>query len=591
MKKAIALLLALALVGGVVFAEDEATTVKTAYDPVITYGVSSSFAWNMIRSNAATLPKDKSVDFESVGLPIGGFDFSTGQLFKVEPWAKVAFGPFWMKATVGYKQSRRNPAGGTEGTEVADQIVKIATGLSFENLAITNTFVLDDNNYGDSLAASVPPAAYNDLEFTVSKDNVEAGVLFRTNMVGATNVTMYGDVFYALDNMVARDAYFAISNIFDLMKVTVGGTDVNWSTNFRPYGMFPSTSVINQVTAARTSNGLWWSGDNLATVPVVAEINLEKFVGMPISFNVGSVIYSQIAANDDTALVDWFEGNQIYDVNFAFDGIGNGNVGFIPGFAKARTLEALGVYTIDSRKAAVTNTIYGDFKFTAVPNLTLNMGFDYSLKNYVSAKAADATGSGSATDPFVTKDIGYSVFALGLEAKYDLKDVLAGLVVNAGIYPTLALGGDWETKNGAAYVAPDAGTNYVAANYTEATRLARSLGAQPTIIALRADYKVDANNALYLMNLLTPAAAAFTASGLGTKVELGYYTTNALTAGYALTAGKGKLAFDLGYTLFLGLPTDTDLGITAAADKEAYKTFLGDTYRPLSFKVTYTASF
>lgn len=640
MKKILAILFAVALVGGA-FAQAAApaaaapaapapTVVKFA-DPTVTSGLTAFFGFDAYQSNNALTINKADGTFANSPAPLLGYDYANGQLFKIEPWAKAAFGNFWVQGNFGFKASRRTNVPATEATLEYDQAATLAAGYSVDGLTLSNTLVFDWNNYPDSTAASASATNYeypwgapatmwgsaagapgigNAFSISVSKDNLEGEVDFASKLANTDLVTLFGAMSSAVTKMQVYDWYFKISKLFDVWNATIGGVGGNYYYNFRPYGMYTAnTSVIYYQTTARTGTGLFFSGDSsTGSVPVYNEIDLSKWV--PLSIQAGFVIPAQeyTFTKDNPLYIDWLAAsNMNIAAKYTMKDVGDFQLGLIPNLgtdyetvaAAATTLGSqavgLGQYYI-AANSAVATTVYGDFNVSMVPNLTARASFDLGLGQKVSMKAGDTTGTGTATDPFTGKYYSYNLINFGVEGKYDLKDTVKGLVAMFGLYGGMASGPTYEQYSGAAWAAATAG-QFFTADYTEATKIGKGLGANPLMVALRGTYTFDNKDSAYLENLYSSSYAALKTLTYGpytpvaTKTASGYYGFDTVTLNFTKMAGVGKLAISPFYTMYFGVPAASDLGITGASDIAAYNEAVADAYNPLGVSLTFTATF
>jgi hypothetical protein len=386
------------------------------------------------------------------------------------------------------------------------------------------------------------------------------------------------------------DAYIKVSDLFGIMDVSIGGQDNNWSYNFRDYGFYPSTSVIYYTTSARTGTGLFLCGDNLTTVPVYTEYDLTKWI--PLTIKTGAIVPTMLktASSDTTMYTNWLAGSNLtLAAAFTVKDIVDGDIGIIPNFG-TDYLSAVGPNFVMTTNKAVDNTIFGDVNLLMVPNLKARVSFDLALGQYASLDPAAVKGTGTAADPFVTPYVSKFLMNFGAEATYDLKDVVAGLKAYVGVYGGTASGGTLLSQSGTAFVKP--ATGFVGTSYTEATKLAKALGAKPFMFALRGVYTFADKSSAYLENVFTADTASLvTCTVAGAGPQAGYYSKDAIALNYTMPAGTGKLALTGSYTLYLGLPTAADLGLTTDLGKAQYADFLNQNYNPWGVSVTYTASF
>lgn len=614
MKKILAVLLALVAIGGFVFAEDAAPAAAPT-GPVVTYGLTGSFGFDAAMANTELALNAADANLVAKSVPLIGFDYGAGQIFKVEPWAQIAWGPFWIKNTVGYKASRYDTVPATETANTYDTLYKIAAGVTFDGLTLSDTFAIDKNNYGDySTDYGFPytladTGYYNLLSMAVVKDNLEGALDFATDMTTAPHFTFYSDAYYAMDSMKLYDWYLKVSNLFGFINTTIGGQDNNYSYNFRPYGMYPSTSVIYYTTTARTGTGLFFSGDDLDVIPVYSEYDLSKWV--PLYLQTGFKIPAQtlfqntVTTADSAKYNDWLAGSNMWFAGkYTLEGVGDFQLGFIPNFGSDyKNVAAAAVDLGDISAAAgqyymnmnaLKTTIFGDFNLSLVPNLKARLSFDAAFGKKVRQDAGAVTGTGTAADPYKSSYYNYSVINFGLEGVYDLKDVVAGLKAYVGVYGGLASGQTNLNSTGTAFPTATAADLFLA-NYTDATVNAFALGAKPFMFSLRGAYTFENKNTAYVESIFTANAGALKTTNIvttgATKTAKGYYSSEQIGLNYTVVSGSGKFAISPFFTLYLGVPTAADLGITAASDVATYNASVADQYAPWGLALSYTVSF
>jgi hypothetical protein len=286
------------------------------------------------------------------------------------------------------------------------------------------------------------------------------------------------------------------------------------------------------------------------------------------------------------------QNNWIATAEFAMEGIGKFNVGAIPGIAY--TTNSFDGTNYSKVTTDVNNNIFVEANISAVEGLDLQAAFDYGTVTMDSVDPAATTGTGAAATPFVTAKVTQTMINFGVEAAYDLGSVLEGLSVDGAIAVASQSGlTALNSDTGLAYVAPTAGTGvYIASNYTEAT--AYNAAMPNFIFGVGVAYTINDSNSVSfwdefdsMAGNLTEVDAAITSA----TASYGFYNTNAFGIGYTVKAGKGKLSASLGYTMYLGLPTAADYGITGVDNIALYDKELANAFKPLNVKLKYYATF
>lgn len=555
MKKALAILLALALVGGAVFAQDAAKpAVVKLEEPVITSGVSAYFGHNVLVDNTVAKIKDGVADVEADYQGLFGGSVTdpsgVGGLF-VQPWVRLAQGPF----------SARFQFAHTDGANRYD----LTLGAAGTGYSLTNRIRMTGGNVSTLVTGSV------------DKDNLSAAAVFGGASVAA-NLDNY--LVGSLATLTLTDFRFQIANLWDFATVKVGGYNNSYyHTNHYRYtaiGNFMWRSSSNQ------DQGFRWKGVLGTSVPVNTTFALgKKIEALPLTIKTGvNVPLATVEYRDFLA-----QNNIIAAAEYVMADVGKFALGWIPAFAYTEKTEAAGVYTLTTPNT--TNTIFFDANLSMVENLQLQAAFDFKAATAADLTPASTTGTGAAATPFVTKKYTINTINFGVEGIYDLSSMMAGLTAELALAVAARTGETALNSTGTAWATPTTGAGiYNAANYTEAN----VYGARKNfVLGLRADYEINETNSVYFSNTFTNSAAAFAA--VGAYTARGFYNTNAIGLGYTVKAGKGSLALDAGYTMFLGLPTAANLGITAANDVEAYKVALANEYKPLSFTIMYTGTY
>ncbi|GAB1456369.1 hypothetical protein MASR2M48_16770 [Spirochaetota bacterium] len=393
MKKAIAFLMALALVGGVVFAQDAAPVAKGLVDilttaPTVTYGIDAGLDHNALVSRAQTQidAADGLLSFEN---PLG----MNKTYFFTTPWMKIAFGD--MSFTGKYYWDPKGydnlPYAGTlngDFTDIAgaDKILEGAFAYKYDNLSVGSTFYMNPD---------APGLFYNRSNITASAGNASA--TFATMSEIDNDFTYFG-----IGDTVITDASFTMKDLFDVWTMKVGGS----GSNMLRIGSIQTGAPFYSVMGSATTNGRIRIRDTagvlgaLATVigvsgtelPVINTLNLGKF-DLPLTVYVGSAV--PYAATD---LRDYLAGQKLtLAAKYALADVGSFDFGYIAGLGYDKGIaEVAGEYT--TSKVVNNNTIFADAKLEGlVLGLTALVAFDLNLGQAVDIDAVAPAGKDGTT--------------------------------------------------------------------------------------------------------------------------------------------------------------------------------------------------
>jgi hypothetical protein len=422
-------------------------------------------------------------------------------------------------------------------------------------------------------------------------DNVSTNVIF-DGTANNTNVLAMDDLFVPFRTMNLTDYQIKIKDLWGFADVKIGGLSTSYyHTNDYRYQaidwFYDSKDKDNASSnVSGQSYGFRWVGTS-TMIPVQTTYSVGKLIeAIPLTIRTGFKVPT--TATESRA---YFAGNNwIAAAEFAMEGIGKFNVGAIPGIAYTTTTEAAGVYTKATTNASTK--VFVEANISAVEGLDLQAAFDYGTSTSASSDPAATTGTGVATSPFVTAKVAETMINFGLEAIYDLSSVLEGLEVDGAIAVASQTGKTDLNQTGTAYVAPTAATGtYIASNYSEAAKY----GASPSFIfGVGVAYTIDDNNSVSFWDEFDSMAGDLTevdTAVTSPTMSYGFYNTNSFGLGYTVKAGKGKIAAALGYTMYLGLPTAGDYGLTAVNDVAKYNQEVANAFKPLYVRLKYYATF
>jgi len=589
MKKGLVILMALAFIGGVAFAED------AAMGPDITYGASAYLGVNAVTNNTDLEPTGgTATDRATVSAPLFGPLKDDGDWgYYVAPWVMLESGVFSAKiAPVFY-------GAGVGGNDIALNRYELTLGLAGTGYGIYDRIRLENKEGGNTATMSHRIKGDFDL------DNLSAGVVFSGSYglgaVGAMGTI--NDFFTPFPSMVLSDLQFSIMDIWGFVDVKAGGFSTSYyhTNNYRLQAIDWFASDDDNVASSNVADtGFRYTGVKSTTVPVNTTFNIGSLVeSVPLTIRTGVNVPLTAVEWRDYLAYDMLTAAYvpiIASAEFMMEGIGDFVLGAIPGIAYTQTAEAGGVYT--NSTTDVTNNVFLDANISAVENLQLQASVDFGTQTFDSQDLAETTGTGTAASPITTAKVSASGINFGVEFVYDLSAVMAGLEVDGAIAVASLSGVNALNATGTAWAAPATGAGiYTAANYTEANVWgapgiggAGFAGESPFIFGLGVSYDIDDSNSVSLSNEYDSMVGAYKNLGLGLTSN-GFYSSDAISVGYSVKAGGGKLSAGLGYKMFLGLPSASDYQITGAENIANYDADLANAYKPLSAYVKYSSKF
>jgi len=646
MKKALAFLLAFALVGAFVFAQDEAPAANGLVDlftkaPVVTYGVDGGLDYMFDGTLVNTYGSDGYITLKELTNTNSVYFYST-------PWIKFAYGNlsfnfkyYWDPANYYVMPSvgTYGASGYGEFNEFAATVnmASLAVGYKFDKLSITSTTFYDiENTIADSMSGNTHSAigGYDAGSFNVYTWSLDVyNQFYQTNSVSmsADNIsatfatlTAFGvdqdGGFYA--PTMVTDASFTISNIFDVLKIKIGGSGSNYIRIMSLFGgapyynLFASQSTVGRIRE-RITNG---SVGDLTTViamsttnlPFISTISLKDKLSLPLTVYLSTTIPY---AATTTAPAYLNSKLATLAVKYDLEGIGSFDLGWNMGIGADLGYQPAGPVWVKNARLLDQNTFFLDAKINmeALSALTVLLGVDFYLGQFSSTDGI--TGVGTLADPMVMNYIAENKLSLGLEAQYDFADMIEGLSVDFALYI--------KSYTGQTYDNITAGTNtfaqYLDATYPTATWfrmptmteanyvyyiLPASGKLNPLGFMLQVNYALNDTFSFYLRNQYVQNAGSFVATSTNFTTAalrpVGVYSTNKIVLNSDIVQGAATISFMFSYTMALGMPTAANLGYTdAIAQANGFKT-AADIYKdeapsvvtnPWGLNIIYSLSF
>jgi len=593
MKKGLVILMALAFIGGVAFAQD---------GPTITSGVSAYAGLYTLKSNTDLEPTGGPTDQATVSAPfIGGQKADSSDYgYYVAPWVKIVSGAFSANiAPVFYGY-------GVGGNDMALNRYELTLGLAGTGYGLYDRIRLENKEGAGTQTMS------HRIKGDFSMDNMSAGVVFSGSAAAAGTLD---DIVSPFVNgpVDLDDLQFSFSGLWGFTDVKVGGYSTSYyhTNNYRLQAIDWFASDDDNVASDNVADtGFRYVGLKSGTVPVNTTFNIGNLVeSVPLTIRTGVNVPLVTGEWRDFLAYD----AMVYPVipviasaEFMMEGIGDFVLGAIPGFSYTYVdWDGVNYYNMTND---VTNSIFLDANISAIESLQLQASFDYGTQTADTADPAGiGTGAGTAASPFTTAKVTTTTINFGVEAVYDLSSVLEGLSVDGAVAIASMSGRTDLNQTGTAYVAPTAGAGiYIAPNYNEASGqfgqytlemagdpIVPGYGAPTSFIfGVGVSYDIDDNNSVGIGDEFDSMAGDFSAidAALGTT-SYGFYNTNDIWASYSVKAGGGKLSAGIGYTMYLGIPTAADYGITVAANVADYDAVVANAFAPLSAYVKYSAKF
>lgn len=280
MKKAIVLLLALALVAVSAFAEGA--------EVVVTGGVSAYAGINVLNEDAEFGSFDSADDPGAIG-----------RSYFVAPWVKLTKGVFYSKYGVEFARTASN-----------DITYSVENGISSGDYLLKSVLTVKASVVTNTVTASA------------AKDNLSAAVVVK----GTSATTSLDTVLLAPFTATAlTDYYFQIKDLWDFVDVKLGGIANNYAVTFRMLAIgndFWPTSDYNSSGVGRR-----WTKTTLPTLPITTTYNLDKLIDLPLTVKTGFKV-PETAASFDT----YFNGtsnNAIFAVDYKADAFAL-DFGFLP---------------------------------------------------------------------------------------------------------------------------------------------------------------------------------------------------------------------------------------------------------------------
>ncbi len=635
MKKALAILSALALIAPAIFAEGMPA-------PTLTYGFSGDLETQLVEER--TTSEDSTTIGENEAQEnINGV--KTNQ-FRINTWANMDWKLASIKAEGKWDSFRMND-------DDQSWMYVTATWKDFFGFKIENTVKIDnDNTLSDSQPAAINPVTWKNHsdEVTVTLDRLESeGYKFYTKydataLLPMLSVQAGADANNLFDNF--KEIGFEINNDEIAGKLVLNnvtrtnGTPNQFSIDVAQFEAKKLFGVWNALVNSKDDMGLrlanldsdvkFGNGDYAAEFKIDGGDGLQGghdmnmlntvTIGDNVTVKAAMRVPQRGAAGADRELRKWLAGDkQAANPGANLDAqvaMKIGTIGEVAVGAQVRNdyEEVVGSYKGPSKLLGLAqNRVMesGDVKdgnaFWVDANLSGLVGeknglfvfSDFIQKGYVlDDKELTDTAPTTEADKL---DVGTALrIRAGAEYKMVASDALTLLA--SAQFMTLA-GYDFKGVTGQSFGdysdATYASTAYYKKNFNEANAVANTFGVKPLIVKVRADYKVNETLSVYGKNVYSMNEEAVKSfASVGGKTAVGSVGKDTITLGCTIVSGeKSKLGISTDVNLYLGLPSASDLyttGMTDPAKKAVdaeYGKYVSSNYNPFAVKATYTYSY
>lgn len=643
MKKALAILMVLAMVAGVAFAQTKAMPA-----PTVTAGLSASAEINVVKEN--TIASFETSGDLATPLATARPNGLKTNNFVINEWTNMDWAKMSVK-TEGKYDAFRNNGDDWSWLKVT------TTWKDFFGLEVKYSYA-QDNKEGASADVT------NGSVLVKNSTNEVAVTLDRTKDMGLKAYTVYNpSVIFGLanfnqtgDNMQSlfngfKKIGFEMDNAEIAANLVILNTPVPVGTAAAAGGIAAFTIDTAKITA-KDMFGKWTAAFNNADGYVLRMANLDSDSAIDrAEYKVGAdnklqqsaaadhekmnvkntIKFSDALSLDVVTVVP--VATQTYADWFNATGNTNGsnlslNVTYsLPKVAKIDFGSSVDVDYIKTDGATSAPSTYFGTAATKDwgtgiwldANLSEMMGADKSLIIMVDGQfgsykkgAAEQTKADAkkTTDVNELQVGGVSKWNIYGETKMKLSDALT---VSAGTLFSLGMGYDFKAATDTSFSdmkksIDDVTTNFVSPSFTEANVNNMFYGIRPFELKLRGDYIVNKTATVWLSNGFQANAGYYGDDGdAATTADLmspagnaifGFYQKDAIELGVKLVATpKSTLKVSAGYSLFLGLPAASDLyptGSTSDAKKaidSAYAAWVSTNFNPFSAKIAYSYTY
>lgn len=522
-----------------------------------------------------------------------------GTAFATAPWIGLQWGGLQMTTRFSYDLGEAadvHPDLGGDNAWGSDYIIESIFAMDLGPLSVTERIIYDPN----------APNYFEDFGAVFEAGKISAG--FRTYALydAATPFLFFNGSFAGHE---IADAWMAAEDLGGLVDLKVGGIDARYlrlrSLFFDedPTAMFSEimpillkpvfasqnrTRGLLRVVATAAMGGM---GPEIMSAARTAISASQSFDGL--------TLYQAMAVPfAGTAVKEWLQtNNMLIGARYAIEGLGTFDAGWDVGlgYKQAYYFDGVATYYKDYKVGNLgDNRFWLDADLDLVDGLELLAGFDMRLFGFRNLDG-DA-GGGTVGDPIAQAYETAFAANVGVEARYGLDSLAAGLSVEGGLYLAFWGGKTWDMVNAGAQtfaqyldatLAPVA-TRYRMDSLTEGKVLNNPIGAgasqydgaAPLVAYLAGDWRLDEAWGFKLANQFQLDARELTGAnffaGAPNNPPVGYYSVDAVELEARYTEGKAVFSLGFGWEFAIGLPSVADLGYvdgTAgyATAKDAYR--------------------
>jgi len=612
MKKALAILMAIAMIVPAVFATGPA--------PEVTFGLSASAEVQMIKENTTDT-------FESSGdasKPAASFNPMGLKATKLvsNDWVNFDWAPMSIKAEAKYDAFRAS-------ADDYSWLKVTATWKDLFGFKIAYEYVQDNKEGAANPAAAMAKNTGNNISATYDKD----GVKFWTK--------------------------YNADDVLDMLDVSAGVKADSFLNEFKEIGFeFTNDEVATKLVYTNSTTGAYGAAIDAATIEAknlfgfwtvllnnADEIGYRLSLGSdskvePPQFKIGkdnkiqsataankamnakntmkfgenlTVKATLVAPNADVTFTDWLKGdNALVGAEFVLADVGTLGAGAkISQDYVISTGATSGPKKFFDAAYALTNTgdVVKGSAFWVDAKLDKLLGEDKAVYVGVDAqlgyynKAADTTKFGT-DNPTKVKEVqvgNTTVIDLYGETKMKLSDMIS---FSAGALFSLGSGYDYKAVTGTSWSdvptnKEDKDNNWYS-GWTEANDLNAKYGITPFELKAQVDVKVNDTVSVWVKDNFKANAGKFDAAvqPAGGKGVIGFYQKNVLGLGAKLKATeKSSLSVSSDINMYLGLPAGSDLYLTGATDatKKAVDSSLAEwkskNFNPFAVSVSYSYAY
>lgn len=613
MKKALAILMALAMIVPAVFAVGPA--------PEVTFGLSAKAEVQMIKENTT----DTFENSGDASQPVGSFNPRGLKVteFVTDDWVNFDWAPMSIKAEG--KWDAYSATGDDWSWLKVTATWKDLFGFKIDYNYSQDNKELDKYNpvYTGNATAIDSKNTSNEIVATYDKDGVKFWSKYDASAVLdmlSVNVGAQADSFlndfkeigfeFTNDEVATKLVY---KNVPSLYGATIDAATIEaknlfgfWTVllnNSDDIGYRLSLGSDSKIEPPQFKIG----ADNKIQDPAKKAMNAKNTMKFGDNLTVKATFVVPADKDSHMNISDWLKGdNALVGAEFVLADVGTIGAGakitqdYVanPAGTSSGPTKLLAQAAADQGKVVKGSAFWVDAKLDKLlgEDKAIYVGVDAQLGYY--NKLADTTKF--ATDnPTKVAEIqvgNTTVIDLYGETKMKLSDMIS---FSAGALFSLGTGYDVKAVSGADWTGPDAtakeGTFY--SNYTEANVLNEFYSITPFELKAQVDVKINDTVAVYVKDNFKANAGALPAfaAPAGAKDVEGYYQKNVLGLGAKLKATeKSSLEVSADINMFLGTPAASDLYRATATDaqKKDIDSFVAEwkskEFNPFAVKVAYS---